>query len=99
MDNQEYKLWLCELASDNDYDYSEQDIKHIELEILIKAMWAINRKDGTDWNIKMDQEDVTVYVWNSHSWDCAKSCDYEAYENSEQKALDQALRYIYSETS
>lgn len=89
----EFKKFLCEIAGfDYDYRYFEnQAVLHCELEILIKAMWAINDSD-LKYNITMSTDNHYL-VW-LYEQECLKRCK----NIDKQQALTAALEYIYKET-
>ena len=104
MNDTGYEEWLCEL---NGIRYKTlhkgQTIgvltgadriekTEITLEILVKAMWAINR--GNDYEITIDGLQVIVDGGDSTDGDMVFAIkDY----NSEYEALNEALKYIYKE--
>jgi hypothetical protein len=98
MDN-DFKQWLCEKAKSvimpceicNEMPCLHYDI-NITIEILIKAMWAINRDDK--WEIEMDSDCILVKYVPEDFFQCML---FRKYNNSEQKALEAALLYIYKE--
>lgn len=63
-----------------------------ELELLIKAMWAINR-EGKWW--------ITIYPHGIHlklpHRGKGKDFEYKQHNNSETEALTKALEYIYKQ--
>lgn len=91
-----FKKRMCELAGYNYADFKPTGTfywKDKELEILIRAMWAINRAD--DWHIIMDN--CGLWLYNPYG-DFEIEFEYRNHNNSEQEALIKALEYIYKET-
>jgi hypothetical protein len=82
--NNDFKEWLCKKAGRG--KLIPLDWKYCELEILIKAMWAINRKGK--YYIILEPNLISV---NKNEF------FYAQYNNSEQKALEKALEYIYEQ--
>ena len=91
--NEDYKKWLCELAEMN-YRF----VVPTSIEILIKAMWAINREcydkggfcicssTGGDYYIHFNEFQRVIFTRKDHN-------------NSEQEALQASLEYIFKETT
>jgi len=96
---EDFKKWLCEKAGYKfdtmDKYYQKEFLKSLpnglHLEILIKAVWAINRE--RKWNIFESYFSYNVYK------DCVKQRQFhfKDYNNSEQKTLEKALEYIYEQ--
>jgi len=89
---EDFKRWLCKL---NGYDFESDYFRMDELmiEILIKAMWQINR-DGK-WDIQMDRDYIDV---SSRQEVLDDVFTFKDHNNSELEALTKALEYIYKET-
>ncbi len=97
----DFKKWLCELAGYETtswcgyikkglvYDLRKNDVP---LEILIKAMWIINR--GGRRFVNMNWEQITIYAEGPYHLGAVYS---KKYNNSEQEALTAALEYIYEQ--
>ena len=67
----------------------------ITLEMYIKAVWVINRKDKYD--INMDCDGIIVYIMSENKITDGKHFQYKDYGNSEQKTLEKALEFIYKQ--
>ena len=90
----EFKKWLCELADCPKWKspkgktgYSHDALSQIE--ILVKAMWAINR-DGK-CNVIMHKNKIIVRVSLYQSWKRFNYC----CNKSEEKTLIKALEHIW----
>jgi hypothetical protein len=96
-----FKKWLCE-KSRVPYMASDKLIKEFqrdELTIMIKAMWAINRGDDCLYRISQDNSNNYAVIDNISIWK-TKTIEYflkNEYNNSEQKALEAALKYVYEQ--
>ena len=81
-----FQKWLFNIA-----DLPHKYDGYPKIELLIQAMWAINRKG--EWEIMQDKYGFCVsgpvYI---------KSFILNKINNSEQKSLEAALKYIYEET-
>lgn len=99
-----HKKRLCELAGVKyeqcKYPHSlcydcaiceaDEGMTKITLEILIKAMWAINRE--RKWF--MDMNDKQIRAWILMPTDGAIQCNFKDYNNSEIETLTAALIYV-----
>jgi hypothetical protein len=97
MMNEDFKKWLCEKAEYNYYlEYEQQPIIDRTLEILIKAMWAINREDKRVYNITMTVGGTYLSKIGSKFPDFVffRQADRN---NSETEALTAALEYIFEQ--
>ncbi len=89
----DFRKWLCEITGIETNEYWS------ELELLIKAMWAINREaeekrniyDGYYWI----EQGIKAYIVKCNS--NIKTFYYEDYNNSEQQTLEKTLEYIYKQ--
>ena len=99
MDNQEYNKWVYTKASKIDSYYRDcKPFEDLSADVLIKAMWAINR-EGIFFINTLQNSVFIDTVDQKNGADIAYYFLYKDHNNSEQEALDKALRYIYSETS
>lgn len=98
--NTEFKKWLCKKAGDNGpAPLTDRcwELFNPSLEILIKAMWAIN-KEFKRYLIYMNESQI--HVWDSDG-DTRYSGEYFSFilfNWSEEKALEAALGYIWKKT-
>ena len=89
---EEHKKKLCHLAGFDEKFIQPETWVDYDLEILIKAMWAINRNNsGKTFCIIMSF--LYVEVISQEIKYSQKTFDYRDY-NSEQEALQAALLYI-----
>jgi hypothetical protein len=91
---EEFKKWLCEKAG---YNYNAwgkpcpYDIHDIK--ILIKAMWAINRETRDDY-IRYGPTGFSRCYYDVEDMGMTRF-DIKDHNNSEQQALEAALKYIW----
>ena len=76
------------------YQCKECGKDKITLEILIKAMWAINNGSSM-WEIEMNAQYIFIFKVGTRK---EAEFYYDNYSNYEQEALTAALEYIYKET-
>jgi len=102
--DEDFKKWLCNLLGIHyrTIDDGYGDIYGIE--ILIKAMWKINKRP-LDFNmieIRMDAISITLWKRGDGVPFSEDFYDYEYvfkdYNNSELEALTKALEYIWENT-
>ena len=101
---EDFKKWLCDLAGIKYWTvidrYGNSWEENISLEILIKAMWTINRQEGSKYKIRL--EDIYCFTVTNEWSDSVAVTDvdfyFKDYNNSEQEALTAALEYIFKET-
>lgn len=86
---EDFKQWVCQNAGIDRLHYP-----HLELEILIKAMWSINR--GGEWNIDMDYFGLSICKSEAVSQDTTYEAQfhYKDHNSSELEALTKALQYV-----
>ena len=95
-----FKRWLCEKAGYGTGFTNDVEWKNKGLEILIKAMWAINREAYTAGNkeryfiIQKLGGFVVNYGLKTNGF-IEKQFDF--CDNFEQEALMAALKYIYEQ--
>jgi hypothetical protein len=93
--SEDFKKWLCE-KSKVPYMASDKLIKEFqreELMIMIHAMWAINK--STDKHVIIMNEYTIDYYFKDGGHENIKEFLYK--NNSEQKALEAALKYVYEQ--
>ena len=99
--NKDFKEWLCKLTGTQYQDLKAEHLCEydIELEVLIKAMWAINKKYNENCNkgFCIKQNDLlNAYIAINEMNDTTELSDYYWFtDNSEQRCLILALKYIY----
>ena len=79
----DFNYWLQDLSCTRGMNFDN-------IEILIKAMWAINRE--TNWRIWLDKYGLAVF---KNAEDLPGLAIKYIHNESEQKALEKALRYIF----
>ena len=92
---EDFKKWLLRLAGYEESIPKETAWEILVVDILIKAMWAINR-EGSGYGltgIEMDASEIIV-VYNLKE----KAFPYSDHNNSEQQALEKAIEYIFEQT-
>lgn len=95
--SESFKEWLCKLSGIDNAD----KVSNIDslmnsrgyLEILIKAMWAINKLKRSPHRIVLEENSVQISEYNQGM--NVKYFNYNLYDNNEQKALETALQYIF----
>lgn len=90
---EDFKKWLCKKAGLKDWIANikfENEI--LPLEILIKAMWTINRESDISYSIINYEERFAVAKIGTR---CLEYFDFRKYNDSEQQALEAVLKYIF----
>lgn len=98
----DFNKWVAEKAGvkyhdkpyfvwDSDKSQIEYPPTEITLEILIKAMWAINRRGY--WCVEMFKDAIGICN-KEPGYDDIKEFKYKDHNNSEMEALKAALEYI-----
>lgn len=93
---EDFKKWLSDKAGYLylAYQMLEEKGMNNEVELLIKAMWAVNREK--DYLMEITDAYITV---QDPDWRIEPSYFlFKDYNNSEQKALTAALEYVYKES-
>ena len=91
--NEDFKKWLCGKVNvdyDDFYDFSKDDWNN-NIELLIKAMWVINRE--VVWEMLQDR--FGYGVEDKKEIGSYKLFAFKDHNDSELKALTKALEYIY----
>ena len=90
--DEEFRNWLCELT---EIEYTKNlFFDYSKLELLIKAMWAINKK-YENISIEVTKNEIMVHI--VHHGLFPYSFPYIVDKKPEEKALESALKYIYEE--
>lgn len=91
---EKFKKWICKLISIKYRTIDDGYGEVYDIEILIKAMWKINR-DG-EWQIHSNVS--SYYVSQKYRGKIDKWFHFEEHNNSELEALTKALEYIWENT-
>ena len=89
--NEDFKKWVCEKANIDEKLVYGCDYRFIG--VLIKAMWAINRKGKWEISIFPQAIHIGKVLFFANEDDILFK--YKDHNNSEQEALEKALEYIY----
>lgn len=98
MNEEKYKQWVCKLSG---YDY--QRVEHlpywrqVESDILLKAMFAINRDKNIDVCMSCNTNNVFTVYFGTEFNDVGVEKFGEDHNNSEKQSLDAALKEIFKQ--
>jgi hypothetical protein len=86
---EDFKKWLCEKGNIQLLYWEEYTLTHI----LVCAMWAINR----EWKWTVIMSKAWINVLEKDKIPPLKTFYYQNFNNSEQEALREALKYIFEQ--